>query len=89
MNIFRNFYFLFKSFLKVELSYVFTINLFTIVENSTEKVNYLIKTGAYSLVGNYLRTSNNYRQLILNKYRCFDTDKLLRFTKLVKCIPDF
>ena len=30
MDIFRNFYFLFKSFVKVELSYVFTINLFTI-----------------------------------------------------------
>ena len=37
MNIFRNFYFLFKSFVKVELSYVFTINLFTIAENCTEK----------------------------------------------------
>ena len=37
MNIFRFFYFLFKSFLKVELSYVFTINLFTIAENCTEK----------------------------------------------------
>ena len=38
MNIFRFFfYFLFKSFVKVELSYVFTINLVTIAENSTEK----------------------------------------------------
>ena len=37
MNIFRIFYFLFKSFVKVELSYVFTINLFTIAENCTEK----------------------------------------------------
>ena len=36
MNIFRFFYFLFKSFVKVELSYVFTINLFTIAENCTE-----------------------------------------------------
>ena len=27
----------FKSFVKVELSYVFTINLFTIAENCTEK----------------------------------------------------
>ena len=33
MNIFRFFYFVFKSFVKVELSYVFTINLFTIAEN--------------------------------------------------------
>ena len=38
MNIFRVFfYFLFKSFVKVELSYVFTINLFTRAENCTEK----------------------------------------------------
>ena len=38
MNIFRFFfYFLFKSFVKVELSYVFTINLFTIAKNCTEK----------------------------------------------------
>ena len=37
MNIFRNFLFSFKSFVKVELSYVFTINLFTRAENCTEK----------------------------------------------------
>ena len=38
MNIFRFFfYFLFKSFVKVELSYVFTINLFTTAGNCTEK----------------------------------------------------
>ena len=37
MNFFSIFYFLFKSFVKVELSYVFTINLFTIAENCTEK----------------------------------------------------
>ena len=37
MNILRFFYFLFKSFVKVELSYVYTINLFTIAENCTEK----------------------------------------------------
>ena len=35
MNIFREKkYFLFKSFVKVELSYVFTINLFTIAETA-------------------------------------------------------
>ena len=34
---FEIFYFLFKSFVKVELSYVFTINLFTIAENCAEK----------------------------------------------------
>ena len=37
MNTFRFISFLFKSFVKVELSYVFTINLFTIAENCTEK----------------------------------------------------
>ena len=37
MNIFRFFYFLNKSFVKVKLSYVFTINLFTLAENCTEK----------------------------------------------------
>ena len=37
MNIFLFFLFRFKSFVKVELSYVFTINLFTIAENCTEK----------------------------------------------------
>ena len=36
-DIFRNFVFSFKSFVKVELSYAFTINLFTIAENCTEK----------------------------------------------------
>ena len=58
MNIKKN---LLKSFVKIELSYVFTINMF-----STETVNYLIKTGDFSLVRNYLRPSNDLRQLIFN-----------------------
>ena len=29
-------------------------------------MNYLIKTGVFSLVGNYLHPSNNYRQSIFN-----------------------
>ena len=37
INILNFFYFLFKSFVKVELSYVFTINLFTIAESCKEK----------------------------------------------------
>ena len=37
MNIFHFFCFLLKSFVIVELSYVFTINLFTTAENCTEK----------------------------------------------------
>ena len=37
MNIFLKKIFLFKSFVKAELSYVFTINLFTIAENCMKK----------------------------------------------------
>ena len=38
MKIFgKKIFFLFKSFVKVELSYLFTINLFTIAENCMEK----------------------------------------------------
>ena len=37
MIIFRKNLFSFKSFVKVELSYAFTINLFTIAENCMEK----------------------------------------------------
>ena len=61
MNICRFFFhFLFKLFVKVELSYVFTMNMFTIAENCTEsELSYKNRC-----VGNYLRPSNNYRQLI-------------------------
>ena len=54
-------------------------------------MNYLIKTAVFSPVGNYLRTSNNYWQLIfnINAVVLIDTGNLLRFTKLVKCIPEF
>ena len=37
MNIFRKNYFLFKSFVKVDLSYVFTIKMFSTAENCMEK----------------------------------------------------
>ena len=37
MNIFRKKYFLFKSFVKVELSYVFTIKMLSTAENWMEK----------------------------------------------------
>ena len=37
INIFQFFLFFFKSFVKVELSYAFTINMFTIAENCTKK----------------------------------------------------
>ena len=43
-----------------------------------------------SLVGNYLRPSNNSRPLNFNiNAVCFDSDNLLRFTKMVKCLPEF
>ena len=66
MNIFRKKKILFKSFVKEELRYVVTINLISTAENSLKKVNYLIKTGAFSLICNYLRPSNNSRQVIFN-----------------------
>ena len=37
MNIFKKKTFLFKSFVKIEFSYVFTINMFITVENCMEK----------------------------------------------------
>ena len=37
MNIFRKKYFLFKSFVKIELSYIFTINMVSTAENCSEK----------------------------------------------------
>ena len=37
MNIFRKIFFLFKSFVKIELSYVFIINMFSTAENCMEK----------------------------------------------------
>ena len=43
---FEIFYFLFKLFVKVELSYVFTINLFTLANNCTESV-LSYKTGVF------------------------------------------
>ena len=65
MNIFRKKKFLFKSFVKVELSYVFTINLFSTAKPAW-KVNYLIKQVCFYLVCIYLRPSNNSRKLTFN-----------------------
>ena len=45
--------------------------------------------GVFFSFGNYLRPSNNYRPLNFNKCSCFDSDNLLRFTKMVKCLPEF
>ena len=48
-------------------------------------MNYLIKTGDFSLVSNYLRPSNNSRHLIFNINA---VDNLLRYMKMVKCLPE-
>ena len=66
MKIFRKKYFLFKSFVKVELCYVFTIYMFSTAENCKEK-QIIYYNRCVSLIGNYLRPSNNSRQLIFNK----------------------
>ena len=59
--------------------------MFITVENYG-KVNSLIKTGDFPLViCNYLRPSNNSRQLIFN----INADNLLRFMKMVKTLPEF
>ena len=54
-------------------------------------MNYLIKTGDFSLVRNYLRASNNSRLMLFNNINAvvFDSDNLLRFMKMVKCLPEF
>ena len=49
-------------------------------------MNYLIKTGVFSLVGNYLRPSNNYRQSIFNINAVVLKLIICRFTKMVKNI---
>ena len=74
MNIFQKKN-LFKSFVKIELSYAFTINLFTTAEKCMErdyswkmhgKGIILFKNRCFSLVSNYLRPSRNSSQLIFN-----------------------
>ena len=62
---FENFSFLFKSFVKVELSHVFTIKMFSAKQTAWKsELSYPI--GFFSLVGNYLRPSNNSRPLNFN-----------------------
>ena len=52
-------------------------------------MNYLIKIGDFSLVRNYLRPSNNSRQLIFNINAAVLIDNLLKFMKMVKRLPEF
>ena len=66
MNIFRFFYFLFKLFVKIEFSSVFTKNIFSTSENCMRSELLYKNRCFFSLVCNYLRPSNNSRQLIFN-----------------------
>ena len=53
-------------------------------------MNYLIKTDDFSLVRNYLRPSNNSRRLIFNiNAVVLIRYNLLKFMKIVKCLPEF
>ena len=64
---FSIFFLLFKSFVKIKLSYVCFHNKYVHYSSKLHrKVNYLLKTGDFSLIGNYLRPSNNSRQVIFN-----------------------
>ena len=66
MNIFEIISFLFKSFVKIELSYVSqqtcSVQLKTAWKSELSDKNRCV----FSLVCNYLRPSNNSRQLIFN-----------------------
>ena len=53
MDIFRKKKFLFKSSVKIELSYVFTINMLSTAENCMVNSELSNKTGDFSLVRNY------------------------------------
>ena len=64
MNIFRK-KILLKSFVKIELSYVFTINMFSAL-NAAWNSELSYKNRRFSLVRNYLRPFNYSRQLIFN-----------------------
>ena len=53
-------------------------------------MNYLIEQVCFSLVGNYLRPSNNSRPLNFNINAVVSiVITFLRFTKMVKCLPEF
>ena len=64
MNIFRKKYFLFKSFVKKIMKLCFHNKYVQYSWKLHGTVNNLIKTSDFSLVRNYMRPSNNSRQLI-------------------------
>ena len=54
------------------------------------KVKYRIKTGVFFLLLVIICVPPIIiDKIFLHKCCCFDTDNLLRFTKLVKCLPEF
>ena len=54
------------------------------------KNEFSYKNMCFSLVGNYLRPSNNSRQWIFDiNAVVFDSDNLIRLTKMVKRLPEF
>ena len=73
---------------KVELSYVFTIKILSIAE-TVWKSEVFYKNSCFPLVGYCLRPSNNSRPLIFNINAGLDSVNLLRFTKMVNCLPEF
>ena len=73
---------------KVELSYVFTIKILSIAE-TVWKSEVFYKNRCFPLVGYCLRPSNNSRPLIFNINAGLDSENLLRFTKMVNCLPEF
>ena len=67
MNIFRKIFFCKNGVCKSRIKSCFLNKSVHYSYKLHGKVNYLIKTGVFfSLVGNYLRPSNNYRRLIFN-----------------------
>ena len=65
MNIFRFFLFSFQIICKSRIKIRFHNKYVHYSSELHGKVNYLIKQVCFSRVGNYLRPSNNYRQVIL------------------------
>ena len=78
MNIFR-ILFLFKSFVKKELSYVFTKNMFSTAENCAFFLLFVIIYVPPIILDSWF----------LHKSCCFDSDILLKFTKMVKGLHEF
>ena len=62
MNIFRKFLFSIEIICKSRIKLSFHIKSVRYSCKLHGKVNYFVKTGVISLVGNILRPSNNYRQ---------------------------